>query len=360
VIAVFGSTASLDNGLAHEIAPVVGAIVDAACSAQAVIVTGGTDAGVIRLVGRASVGRTRLIGVVPQGAIEASKGDVELEQHHDHVVLATGEAWGDETPELERIVSAITDGQPMVGILLGGGEVSLREVQGQLRAGHPVIVVAGSGRLADTLALTPPDAGDVIVVDAADGALAIAGLITRLLSRRKRRRLRDRIPALSALPSARRPKPSYEPFLGFAARVRYPKLADAIGEAEDLVRDAYIASDTEALEEQRRFRSMRLATVVVGAATTTIAAVQVAIPDVTWPAIAVTTLAAAGTAITAAARRGGSFEGYLRHRTAAEGLKSAYFYRLSLEPLGDKVAEAKRRQEFAQGVARLRHGKPKS
>jgi hypothetical protein len=51
VIAVFGSTASLDNGLAHEIAPVVGAIVEAACSAEAVIVTGGTDAGVIRLVG---------------------------------------------------------------------------------------------------------------------------------------------------------------------------------------------------------------------------------------------------------------------------------------------------------------------
>ncbi len=360
VIAVFGTTSTVPGSLAHELSPVVEAIVAAAARANAVIVTGGTDAGMIRLVGRACAGRARLIGVVPEGALNDAAGGIGLEEHHDHVVLADGSAWGDETPQLERVIDAIAAGSPVVAVLLGGGDVSQREVDGQLHAGRTVVVVAGSGRLADSLATTPPDAGDVVVVDAADGSLAIGGLLSRLLSRRTHRRLRDRVAALSALPPIRRPRPSYEPFLGYAARVRYPKLADAITDAEEAVRDAYIATDTEALEEQRRFRSMRLATVLVGAATTTFAAVQVAIPDTTWPAITVTTLAAAGTAITAAARRGGSFEGYLRQRTAAEGLKSAYFYRLTLEPLGDKAAEARRRQEFAQNVARLRHGKPKS
>jgi hypothetical protein len=72
--------------------------------------------------------------------------------------------------------------------------------------------------------------------------------------------------------------------------------------------------------------------------------------------VVVTTLAAGGTALTAAARRDGAFEGYLRQRTAAERLKSAFFIRLAHEPATDEVSEGRLRQEFAQNAVRMRHG----
>ena len=167
------------------------------------------------MIGRAARSRVRLLGVAPLGMLDGQGGDVTTEPHHDVIVGAPGAAWGDETPEMERVIDALSSGCRVVAVLLGGGEVSLAEVEGQLRAGRPVVVVAGSGRLADELARMPPDTGDVIVVDMADGSLAIKGALTALLTRGSRRRLRDRVSALSALPSARRPRPAYEPFLGF-------------------------------------------------------------------------------------------------------------------------------------------------
>jgi hypothetical protein len=358
VIAVFGTTASIDDDLVKRLSTVIEAIVGAASDAGAVIVTGGTDAGIIRLVGRAGHKRATLIGVAPEAVINDPSIAVELEPHHDQVVLAPGSTWGDETPELEKVVDALSAGSPVCAVLLGGGDVSRNEVDGQLRARRPVVVVAGSGRLADDLATNPPDAGDVILVDVADGRLALQGLLSALLTKgkRKRRRLRDRVAALSALPSWRRPRPAYQPFLGFAARSRFPELAPDITEAEAAVRDAFIESDTAALEEQRRYRFVRLSIVIVGALTTTFAAVQVAIPNTAWPAVVVTTLAAGGTALTAAARRDGAFEGYLRQRTAAERLKSAFFVRLAQEPAADAAIEGRLRQQFAQDVVRMRHG----
>lgn len=356
VIALFGTTASMDDELVKRLSPVIEAVIGAAADADAVIVTGGTDAGIIRLVGRACQGRATLIGVVPAAVLKDPTNVVELEPHHDRVVLAPGSTWGDETPAMEKVINALSSGSPVAAVLLGGGDISRNEVDGQLRARRPVVVVAGSGRLADELAADPPDSGDVIVVDVADGRLAIQGLIAAQLTKRSRRRLRDRIAALSALPSFQRPKPAYEPFLGFAARSRFPELASDITEAEAAVRDAFIESDTAALEEQRRYRFVRLSTVIVGALTTTFAAVQVAIPDNAWPAVVVTTLAAGGTALTAAARRDGAFEGYLRQRTAAERLKSAFFIRLAQEPAADATTEGRLRQEFAQDVVRMRHG----
>jgi hypothetical protein len=44
-------------------------------------------------------------------------------------------------------------GKPALTLLINGGEISRADVQHSLDAGRPVIALAGSGRLADELAL---------------------------------------------------------------------------------------------------------------------------------------------------------------------------------------------------------------
>ena len=145
----------------------------------AAVVDGGTDAGVMRLLGRARAAEGAsfpLVGVAARGLVAApgAEGDLErLEPNHSHALLVPGERWGDETPSLVRVVEVIVRDQQSVTLLVNGGEVALQEVAASLGAGWPVVVAAGSGRLADVLAAA---AGGAAVGGAA-GELAASGLL---------------------------------------------------------------------------------------------------------------------------------------------------------------------------------------
>lgn len=125
------------------------------------VVDGGTDAGIMRLIGQArtQIGATfPLIGVAAYGTVilpDAPPPSVEaapLESNHTHFVLVPGCNWGDESPWLARLASVISDGCPSVTLVINGGEITLQDVSQSLQADRPVIALDGSGRTADKLA----------------------------------------------------------------------------------------------------------------------------------------------------------------------------------------------------------------
>ncbi len=134
------------------------------------VVDGGTDAGVMLLMGQARAvarGDFPLVGVAAVGTVafpdspidppcrwgdEKSSNCWPLEPHHTHFVLVAGFRWGDESPWLTRAAQALRKGAPSVSVLVNGGETSWEDVSHSVNAGCPVVVIAGTGRVADALA----------------------------------------------------------------------------------------------------------------------------------------------------------------------------------------------------------------
>ena len=162
VLAIGGTTEPIEGDAAREIPRQLKRAVSAAAEAGAVIVTGGTDAGVFHLLGLAltsAPGRPpAVVGVAPASRVVPEGGwadpapeAVALDPSHDGFVLTPG-TWGDETPVLSRLNSTVAAGRPAVMLLIGGGPATAAELVEHLRQGRAVVVLDGSGRLADQVA----------------------------------------------------------------------------------------------------------------------------------------------------------------------------------------------------------------
>jgi SLOG in TRPM, prokaryote len=130
---------------------------------QAVVVDGGTDVGVMRLMGqaRAELDETFvLVGVCPEAMVtlpgkeraDTEKESVVLEPHHTHFVLTSGDRWGAESETLAKVATAIAGEQPSVTVLINGGEITWQDAAWNVKEGRSLIVVEGTGRTADVLA----------------------------------------------------------------------------------------------------------------------------------------------------------------------------------------------------------------
>jgi hypothetical protein len=108
------------------------------------------------------------------------RGEV-LQPHHTHFLLVPGDRWGDESPWIARVATLLAGEAPSVTVLVNGGEISRQDVAHSLAAGRPVLVVSGTGRLADELAGTRERSPLLQVVDLAAGAGAVAGCLRAAL-----------------------------------------------------------------------------------------------------------------------------------------------------------------------------------
>lgn len=167
---------------------------------KAVVVDGGTDAGVMRLMGRARAGVGGifpLVGVTAEGTVrlptaqkrvavirECYAERAALEPNHTHFILVPGEQWGDESPWLAALAEVLAGSAPSLTLLVNGGEVSRQDVTRSLEAGRPVVVVAGTGRLADELASAAQRPPLLHVIDLAQGTQAVAAGVASLLKER--------------------------------------------------------------------------------------------------------------------------------------------------------------------------------
>ena len=99
-----------------------------------------------------------LVGVAAAGTVAIpgrpapADADAVLEPHHTHFVLVPGNQWGAEAPWIAQTATALAGGASSVTVLVNGGEIAYTDVERSLQAGRFVVVVAGSGRTADTLA----------------------------------------------------------------------------------------------------------------------------------------------------------------------------------------------------------------
>ncbi|RME50588.1 MAG: DUF4231 domain-containing protein [Caldilineae bacterium] len=164
VLTVIGGAKGLDGDARLQLRSlfsrgVARAVYERAC----LVVTGGTDFGIMQMMGQGIADRGRsapCIGVVPSELVQVPGGPpptedrhhVPLEPHHSHFVLVEGENWGDETETMYRLVRHLAEGVPSVSILANGGRVAKKELLYCVRQQRPVIVLEGSGRLADEVA----------------------------------------------------------------------------------------------------------------------------------------------------------------------------------------------------------------
>ncbi|NEQ98094.1 MAG: hypothetical protein F6K30_15475 [Cyanothece sp. SIO2G6] len=126
-----------------------------------IVVDGGTDAGVMQLMGNARMsiaGTFPLIGVAPAGLVNlpgqpASCEDAaDLEPHHTHCLLIPGSHWGDESPWMAEVATLLAADHSSVVMLINGGSITWVDARVNVESQRPVVVLAGSGRAADVLA----------------------------------------------------------------------------------------------------------------------------------------------------------------------------------------------------------------
>ena len=163
VIVLIGGAGKLaETDAAAAVAAIEGAAVPVAIERRAVVVDGGTDSGIMRFAGQARSKLDPSLTLVGVAAIDtvsfpghrATRDDAApLQSDHTHFVLVPGGEWGDESPWLPRVGAAVAEGRPVVTVLINGGDVAAQDVRRSLQAGFPVVVVRGTGRLADKLAV---------------------------------------------------------------------------------------------------------------------------------------------------------------------------------------------------------------
>ncbi len=148
---------SLENLFTHGIAHL-------AAMRKTLIVDGGTQVGVMELMGKgiaAQQHRSPLLGVSPAGAVTypgkatgrlVGDDPVPLDPNHSHFVLVETNEWGGETETMYQLAQLYAQGRASVAMVVNGGSIAKKEILYNVRQGRPIILFTGSGRLADELA----------------------------------------------------------------------------------------------------------------------------------------------------------------------------------------------------------------
>lgn len=164
VILIIGGADELDDKLRPELEELFSrGIARAAIDVNAVIIDGGTNSGVMSLTGQAVADRGRrtpLIGVAPKGKVTYPGGPAEgsieggaaLDPNHSHFVLADEADWGGEADLMFGLANGFSENIAAITVLVNGGLIAKDEVLRSVRAQWPIVIIEGSGRLADEIA----------------------------------------------------------------------------------------------------------------------------------------------------------------------------------------------------------------
>jgi hypothetical protein len=158
VVVVVGGADGMSDEDAHRMWTVVkDSLLSIISAGGAVVVDGGTHAGVMRVMGQARDGFP-LIGVAVErtvvlpGRTASSADAASLEPHHSHFLFVPGTDWGHEAPWLARAATVVAGTAPSFTLLVNGGDTSVEDAWQSLQSDRPVLVLAGTGRMADRIA----------------------------------------------------------------------------------------------------------------------------------------------------------------------------------------------------------------
>jgi TRPM family ion channel len=164
LIVILGGAANLDDALMSPLVQLFSrGIAPTAARLGAAIIDGGTQAGVMAIMGQGVADRGRksvLLGVAPAGKVtypgRQSEGSVSdstpLDPNHTHFVLVESNEWGGETDTMFQLAQALAEATLVLVVLANGGTIAKGEVLRSVRQGWPIIVVEGSGGLANEIA----------------------------------------------------------------------------------------------------------------------------------------------------------------------------------------------------------------
>jgi SLOG in TRPM, prokaryote len=167
VILLFGGAAGLDDECkAHLTTLFADGVTPVAAELGALIIDGGTQSGVMAIMGEAVARndrRPQLLGIAPEGKVthpeiaggSAVSDGAPLEPNHSHFVLVESAEWGGETGKMLELAGAFK--MPVVAILVNGGAIAADEALRCVRNGWQLLVVEGSGRFADELSAAVRD-----------------------------------------------------------------------------------------------------------------------------------------------------------------------------------------------------------
>ena len=162
-------------------------VVRAAAETGSTVMDGGTASGVMAVLGRAvaaSDASAPYLGVAPAGKVtfegdehHRSAGTTKLEPNHTNFILANSDEWGGETSLLFEALDELSTARPAVAVLAGGGSNTIDEVRLAIERRMRIVVIEGTGGLADELAAiarstAKPQAGDPV------GAIVVEGDLT--------------------------------------------------------------------------------------------------------------------------------------------------------------------------------------
>jgi SLOG in TRPM, prokaryote/Protein of unknown function (DUF4231) len=341
-------------------------------------ITGATDAGVFALFGAglADRGSAVSIGVAPAalvtlpGSASATGDAAPLEPHHSHFVLTGGDQWGDELPTMTRLTALLAEERPPVMVLAGGGDVARLELAAHVGAGREVIVLGGSGRLADDVAAVVAGApGHPAVV-----AAVATGLITVFDVRRRPEELRALIrsrlqPKGRRRPELKRPalfkrfpapwyrrQPDY-PFVKDKDRAAAPLLDAEVRYLDEMLVPRFRALDDESLRAQHQFRLGIIVLILGSAVATALGSVQAALGGGQLGIGIAEGIVGAVVAGIVVYVRGRRFQqSYFTKRVVAERVKSQYYLFLARAGTYAVDDDSKRAQLLVRALDRLESG----
>ena len=121
---------------------------------------GGTQAGIMQAAGNArakSKAPFPLLGISPAREIPPG-GTTPVDPNHSAIIAVDNPDWdgangyfGSETGAMYKAFARLADGKPSVAVVANGGGITLAEIDENVRAGRPIVLVKGSGRAADAL-----------------------------------------------------------------------------------------------------------------------------------------------------------------------------------------------------------------
>ncbi|CCH33638.1 hypothetical protein ABZ816_22445 [Actinosynnema sp. NPDC047251] len=368
VLAVLGPVDAPEAELAAAVLPVLRAVLAAAAQRDAVVLTAGADTGITHLVGLAADALDgkwpRLVGVAPSGKVavdaEPVGDEVRLNGNHDTAVLVPGSQWGEEVPVLFRTVEAVAGARrPALAFLVGGEDGARAALVDHLGRDRPLLVLAGTGGLADDIAGGKVDgdlevlvrSGRVAVVHLDEGPDRVVAVLHRVFAGKPGDALHADVPPPSVWPRVRFREPSAVPVIDPGYVLDYPLLAGAIHEANQVVAPVLHEQEVAALRERERARLLVVLAIGAGFAATAFGALQAWLRDESWPGVLLA-VAGAGAAVLAVLGRGGENPDA---RARAERLRALYFDHLAAPPAADDAEREERARELATEVARHRH-----
>lgn len=174
-----GATAELDPQVSEYLTGLFTALARIVLEKQITVLTGGTNAGIFALFGRA----LHRAGELSAPCLCVSAGLLvepsDLEPHHSHFVLVDTAEWSTAALVMYRLAAALASECPSLTLFAGGGPITLKEMQHNVTQEREMILLAGSkGSTDEVIAahLGEPTTKEDILRVARHGRLTILAL----------------------------------------------------------------------------------------------------------------------------------------------------------------------------------------